>query len=71
MLEGKWTITSQEILTQVIPGDGSYMQFNACSCSCSGVDYKASDITSGTFSDLLNEAGTVITIDDNSSDGGS
>lgn len=71
MVEGKWSITSQEILTQVIPGDGSYLQFNACSSSCSGVDYKASDDTAGSFSYVLNEAGTLITIIDNSSDGGS
>ena len=70
MIEGKWTITSQEILTQVIPGDGSYLQFNACSSSCSGVDYKVSDTTTGTFTYVLNDEGTVITIVDQSSDGG-
>ena len=71
MIEGKWTITSQEILTQVIPGDGSYLQFNACSSSCSGVDYKASDTTTGSFNYVLNDEGTVVTITDQSSDGGS
>lgn len=71
MIEGKWTITSQEIFTQVTSGDGSYLQFNACSSSCSGVDFKASDSTTGSFSYDLNDAGTLITINDNSSDGGS
>jgi hypothetical protein len=71
MLEGKWIIQSQEILATVIPGDGSYLQFNACSATCSGVDYMASDTTSGTFTYTLNEAGTIISIVDNSADGGS
>lgn len=71
MIEGKWTISSQEILAQVIPGDGSYLQFNACSSSCSGVDFKASDTTTGSFTYVLNDEGTVITISDNSSNGGS
>ncbi len=71
MLEGKWIIQSQEWLTYTVPGDGSYLQFNACSSSCSGVDYKASDTTSGTFTYVLNEEATLLTITDNSSDGGS
>ncbi len=70
MIEGKWTITSQELLTTVIPGDGSFLQFNACSSACSGVDYKASDTTSGSFTYVLNIEGTTLTIDDQSSDGG-
>ena len=71
LIEGKWTITSQEILTTVIPGDGSYLQFSDCSSTCSGIDYKASDTTSGSFTYVLNADGTLITIDDQSSDGGS
>jgi hypothetical protein len=71
MIEGKWTITSQEILTSVVPGDGSYLQFNACSSTCSGVDSKASDTTSGTFIYDMNPEGTSIVIDDTSSNGGS
>ena len=70
MLEGKWTITSQEILTTVIPGDGSYLTFDACSSTCSGVDYKAGDNTSGTFTYTLNEEATLLTIADTSADGG-
>lgn len=71
MLEGQWTIDSQEILTVVVPGDGSYLQFNACSSTCDGVDFKAGDTTTGAFTYTLNEAGTILTIDDNSADGGS
>ena len=71
MLEGKWTITSQEILTTEVPGDGSYLEFSACPGTCSGVDYKASDTTSGSFTYILNEEGTLLTIDDQSTDGGS
>jgi len=70
MLEGQWTIDSQEILTVVAPGDGSYLTFNACSSTCDGVDFKASDTTTGSFTYTLNEEGTLLTINDGSSDGG-
>lgn len=70
-VEGKWTITSQEILGSTYPGDGSYLQFNACSSTCSGVDFKAGDTTTGSFNYTINEEGTLLTIVDNSSDGGS
>lgn len=70
-LEGKWTVTSTEVLGSVVPGDGSYLQFYACSGSCNGVDHKVSDTTSGTFSYSLNDEATVLTITDNSTDGGS
>ena len=71
MLEGKWIITSQEVLATVVAGDGSYLTFNACSSSCNGTDYKASDMTSGTFEYVLNNDATQIVIVDNSPDGGS
>lgn len=71
LIEGKWTITSQEILTTIVPGDGSYLQFNACSSACYGEDYRAIDTASGSFTYVLNDAGTIVTIDDQSSDGGS
>ena len=38
MLVGKWMITSKEILGVEIPGDGSYLIFNACSQTCAGTD---------------------------------
>lgn len=71
LVAGKWTITSSEILATVVPGDGSYMQFNACAASCDGIDHKVSDTTSGTFSYSINEEATLLNITDNSSDGGS
>ena len=70
MLEGKWTITSQELLAVVTPGDGSYLTFNSCSSTCSGTDYKASDASTGTFAYTINDDGTEIVIDDTTSAGG-
>lgn len=71
MLQGKWIIQSQELLGSVVPGDGSYLQFNACSSSCDGVDFKASDTTTGVISYSLNAEATVLSITDASADGGS
>lgn len=70
-LEGKWMVSNSNIAGSDIPGDGSYLDFAACSSSCSGVDFKASDTTSGVFTYTLNEEGTVLNINDSSSDGGS
>ena len=70
MLVGKWMITSKEILGVEIPGDGSYLIFNACSQTCTGTDFKASDSSSGTFNYTLNEDATQIVINDQTSDGG-
>lgn len=72
MLEGKWIINSSELLGSVVPGDGSYLVFNACVDSvCSGVDYKASDSSTGAFTYLLNGDATSLQIVDTTSDGGS
>lgn len=71
LVEGKWIIDSSEILATVVPGDGSYMRFDACSSSCSGVDFKASDTTYGSFTYVINDEATLITITDTSSNGGS
>lgn len=71
MFEGKWIIQSQEMLGSVVPGDGSYLIFNACSSSCDGVEYKAGDQTTGTIAYSLNSEATVLSITDNSADGGS
>lgn len=71
MIEGKWIITSSEILATVIPGDGSYLQFNALTTDYTGVDYKASDNTTGTFTYFLSSDASIITIVDTMSDGGS
>jgi len=70
MLEGKWTITSQELLTVVAPGDGSYLTFNACSSTCNGTDYKASDASTGTFTYTMDDDATEIVINDTISAGG-
>ena len=70
-LAGTWTIDSSEILATVVPGDGSYLQFNACAATCSGIDYNVSDTTKGTFVYTINDEATLLTITDNSSDGGS
>lgn len=70
MFEGKWTITSQEILAVVVPGDGSYLTFNSCASTCSGIDYKASDASTGTFTYTIDDDATEIVIDDTTSAGG-
>ena len=70
MLEAKWIITSLEILATTTPGNGSYLIFNSCSSSCTGVDYSASDSTSGTFTYVLNDDATQIVITDTMNAGG-
>lgn len=70
LVEGKWTIVSSEVLANVVPGNGSYLHFDACSSSCSGVDFNGNDTTSGTFTYSINEEATLITITDTNSDGG-
>ncbi len=71
LLEGKWMVSNSNIAGSDIPGDGSYLDSTACASSCIGVDFKASDTTSGVFTYTLNEEGTVLNINDSSSDGGS
>ncbi|MFT5777725.1 MAG: hypothetical protein ACI837_000673 [Crocinitomicaceae bacterium] len=71
LIQGKWIITSSEILGVEVPGDGSYLTFDACAASCTGTDYRASDQTTGAITYTLNEDATLITIVDNSADGGS
>ena len=70
MLEGRWIIDSSEILAQVIPGDGSYLEFNSCSSTCNGSDFKASDMSTGDFSYVLSSDASTITITDTLSAGG-
>jgi len=67
---GKWTIYNSVILGQNIPGDGSYLTFNACSGTCSGTDYRASDTTYGAISYVLNEDASYLYITDTSVLGG-
>ena len=70
MLEGQWSVVSSNILGTTVPGDGSYLRFNAYTSNYSGVDFKASDTTTGSFTYSLNEAATVLTITDTSANGG-
>ena len=70
-LTGKWIIQSSELLGAVIPGDGSYLRFNACTdTQCTGEDFEATDGTSGTFTYDLSDDATTITIVDTTNDGG-
>lgn len=70
-ISGKWIVQSSEILGATVPGDGSYLVFNACAgTNCTGEDFNASDGTSGTISYDLSDDATTIAISDSSSDGG-
>ena len=68
---GKWTIYNSVLLGQNIPGDGSCLTFNACSGTCSGTDFRASDTTYGTITYVLNEDASYLYITDTSGLGGS
>ena len=70
MLVGKWIITSQEILGITAPGDGSWLQFNDCSTSCNGTDYMAGDQSTGSFTYVMDDDATTITISDSMNEGG-
>lgn len=70
MLVGKWVITSSTLLGTQFTADGSYLKFNECGDNCTGVDYNGTNQTSGTFTWVINDEGTSLTIDDNSADGG-
>lgn len=67
---GKWMITNMELLGMDIPGDGSYLEFKECATECGGIDYEATDGTSGSFTYELNESATVISITDTMAEGG-
>jgi hypothetical protein len=69
-LAGKWNITNVRVLGISTNGDGSHLTFNDCDSTCSGIDYKASNQTTGSFTYTLNGESSV-TIIDNSSNGGS
>lgn len=72
MIVGKWIIDNSELLGSSIPGDGSYLVFDACSGSvCTGTDFKASDTTSGSFTYNLAADASTISIVDTMSEGGS
>ena len=69
MLVGKWIISYSELLTQEFPGDGSFLQFDECNSSCSGIDYNESKKTTGNFTYVLNEDASILDISDPSGDG--
>lgn len=71
-IEGTWIIESQSLLGADVPGDGSTLTFNFCGMDtpCDGVDYLASDETSGTFSFQFNTDKSGIIFEDNDSDAG-
>ncbi len=71
-IEGTWLIESQSLFGSDFPGDGSSLQFNFCGIDtpCDGVDYMASDQTTGSFSFEISEDGSTIIIQDDAEDGG-
>jgi len=69
---GTWTIKESVVLGITIPGDDSSLTFSACSTTCNGVDYEATNETSGTFTyEFKNEFKTLSIDDDDSDLGGS
>ena len=71
MLVGKWNITATGALGAVIPGDGSYLEFDACDeDECTGTDHMASNATTGSITYDLAADGRTITIQDTTADGG-
>jgi hypothetical protein len=71
-IEGTWIIESQSLLGADVPGDGSSLTFNFCGVdtACDGIDYLASDETSGTFSFSFNADKSKIIFEDNDAEAG-
>jgi len=70
-LVGLWIISNTNFSGSDIPGDDSYLSFSDCdSSSCSGVDYKASNETSSTFTYTLNGEVSIDIVDNDTSKGG-
>lgn len=70
-LTGQWGLQSSVLLGQTIPGDDSYLQFEACgSTECSGIDFKASDASESTFTYVMNADEKTIVINDASASQG-
>ncbi len=71
MLVGKWNITANDVNGKMIPDDGSYLEFDACSDdTCTGTDHLALDATTGSITYDLAADGRTITITDTSNAGG-
>lgn len=71
-LTGQWGLQSSVLLGQTVPGDDSYLQFEECGTTeCSGIDFKASDGSESTFTYVMSNDESTITINDaNASEGG-
>lgn len=71
-IEGTWRIESQRLLDNEFPGDGSTLTFNFCGIetACDGIDYQASEETSGTFSFSFNADKSAIIFEDDDSEAG-
>ncbi|MTI39491.1 hypothetical protein [Fulvivirga lutimaris] len=68
---GKWTVAETVVLGFTVPGDGSYVTFNACSGgTCTGTDYLAEDESTGTFTYEFKSSDTILSIDDTDPEGG-
>lgn len=62
---GTWTIKESTVLGFTIPGDGSTLTFIECGTTCTGVDFLASDSSTGTFTYVFTNDNTILSIDDN------
>ena len=68
---GQWTVSETKALGLTIPGDGSYITFNACSGStCTGTDFLAEDESTSSLTYEFKSGDTVLSIEDNDSEAG-
>ncbi len=65
LIQGKWLVDEAELLGATIPGDGSYLTFNACDGAglCGGVDYMADGGTTGSFTYTLYAEDSLVIVD--------
>lgn len=72
-VSGKWVITNVDINGTSVPSsDGSYLQFNECTDgTCTGIDYKGEDQTTGSFTYTQNEEESITIVDNDTDNGGS
>lgn len=68
---GKWTVTETKALGFTIPGDGSYITFNACSGgTCTGTDFLAEDESTSELTYEFKSGDTILSIDDSDANAG-
>ena len=71
MLVGKWNITATMVAGRPTPGEGSYLEFDACQDdTCTGTDHMAEHGTTGSITYDLAADGRTIKITDTSAAGG-